>query len=209
MSPLVCPLDGAFANEPAGAIQPRSGTSGGARESRSGLASRFSARVGFAYRNPGLQAAVCNKTSRCSLFSNRRKRRTHSERGNFLPPKQGSDSDGATQSDKPWFLFLVLSLSKRRGAPPLYIGPLSVEQTFKEIQFQNVTQGSLARAIKQNDWFTSVDLNDAFFHISIYPPHRKYIRFAYQGICYEFTVLPFGCNLSPRTFCVRRRAWRP
>jgi hypothetical protein len=86
--------------------------------------------------------------------------------------------------------------------PPPYIGPSSVEQTFEEIQFQNVTQGSLACAIKQNDWFTSVDLKDAFFHISIYPPHRKYLRFAYQGICYEFTVLPFGRNLSPRTFCL-------
>ena len=86
--------------------------------------------------------------------------------------------------------------------PPPFIGPSSVEQTFVEIQFQNVTQGYLARAIKQNDWFTSVDQKDAFFHISIYPPHRKYLRFAYQGICHEFTVLPFGRNLSPRTFCL-------
>ncbi|XDV25867.1 hypothetical protein PO909_029703 [Leuciscus waleckii] len=86
--------------------------------------------------------------------------------------------------------------------PPPYIGPSSVEQTLEEIQFQNVTQGFLARAIKQNDWFTSVDLKDAFFHISIYPPHRKYLRFTYQGICYEFTVLPFGRNLSLRTFCL-------
>ncbi|XDV15041.1 hypothetical protein PO909_015189 [Leuciscus waleckii] len=86
--------------------------------------------------------------------------------------------------------------------PPALYGPSNVEQTFEEIQFQNVTQGSLARAIKQNDWFTSVDLKDAFFHISIYPPHRKYLRLAYQGICYEFTVLPFGRNLSPRTFCL-------
>ncbi|XDV17714.1 hypothetical protein PO909_023534 [Leuciscus waleckii] len=79
--------------------------------------------------------------------------------------------------------------------PPALNGPSNVEQTFEEIQFQNVTQGSLARAIKQNDWFTSVDLKDAFFHISIYPPHRKYLRLAYQGI-------PFGRNLSPRTFCL-------
>ena len=62
-----------------------------------------------------------------------------------------------------------------------------------------LTQGTLARAIKQNDWFTSVDLKDAFFHIGIYPPHRKYLRFAYQGICYEFTVLLFG---SPNVLSV-------
>ena len=125
-------------NDPAGPIQPRSGPSGGARESRSSLAS-FSARVGFAYRNPGLQAAVCNKTSafqQCSLFSHRRKRLTHSERGNFLPPKQGSDSDGATQSHKPWFLFLVFSLSKRRGAPRPILYPRVLNKHLRKYNFR-------------------------------------------------------------------------
>ncbi|XP_048010529.1 uncharacterized protein LOC125244496 [Megalobrama amblycephala] len=72
----------------------------------------------------------------------------------------------------------------------------------RKYNFRMLTHGTLARAIKQNDWFTSVDLKDAFFHISIYPPHRKFLRFAYQGTCYEFTVLPFGLALSPRTFCL-------
>ena len=47
----------------------------------------------FAYHNPGLQAAVCNKTSaflRHSLFSHRRKRLTYSGRGKFLPRNKGA-----------------------------------------------------------------------------------------------------------------------
>ncbi|XP_067307872.1 uncharacterized protein [Pseudorasbora parva] len=72
----------------------------------------------------------------------------------------------------------------------------------RKYNFRMLTYGLLARAIKRNDWFTSVDLKDAFFHISIYPPHRKFLRFAYQGNCYEFTVLPFGMSLSPRCFCL-------
>ncbi|KAI7790836.1 hypothetical protein IRJ41_002448 [Triplophysa rosa] len=68
--------------------------------------------------------------------------------------------------------------------------------------FRMLTHGTLSCSIHQNDWFTSVDLKDAFFHISIYPPHRKFLRFAYQGVCYEFTVLPFGLSLSPRVFCL-------
>ncbi|KAL0201455.1 hypothetical protein M9458_004642, partial [Cirrhinus mrigala] len=70
----------------------------------------------------------------------------------------------------------------------------------RKYNFRMLTHGSLLRSISQNDWFTSIDLKDAFFHISIYPPHRKFLRFAYQGVCYEFTVLPFGLALSPRTF---------
>ena len=41
-----------------------------------------------------------------------------------------------------------------------------------------------------------------FVHISIYPPHRKFLRFTYQGTCNEFTLLPFGLSLSPKTFCL-------
>ncbi|GAA6095931.1 uncharacterized protein LOC125138511, partial [Tachysurus ichikawai] len=72
----------------------------------------------------------------------------------------------------------------------------------RKYNFRMLTHGSLIRSIKRNDWFCSIDLSDAFFHISIYPPHMKFLRFAYQGVCYEFTVLPFGLALSPRTFCL-------
>ena len=63
-----------------------------------------------------------------------------------------------------------------------------------------LTHASLLRLVRQDDWFTSVDLKDAYFHVPIYPPHRKYLRFAFQGICYEYRVLPFGLSLSPRVF---------
>lgn len=61
---------------------------------------------------------------------------------------------------------------------------------------------TLSRSVQRNDWFTSIDLKDAFHHVGIYPPHRKFLRFAYQGKCYEFTVLVFGLALSPRVFCL-------
>lgn len=31
----------------------------------------------------------------------------------------------------------------------------------------------------RNDWFTSVDLKDTYFPFSIYPPHRKFLLFAF------------------------------
>ena len=63
-----------------------------------------------------------------------------------------------------------------------------------------LTAKSLVRTIRPGDWFTSIDLKDAFFHIPIYPPHRKFLRFGFQGKVYEYTVLPFGMSLSPRVF---------
>ena len=63
-----------------------------------------------------------------------------------------------------------------------------------------LTAKSLTRSIRPGDWFTSIDLKDAYFHIPIYPPHRKFLRFGFQGKVYEYTVLPFGMSLSPRVF---------
>lgn len=33
------------------------------------------------------------------------------------------------------------------------------------------------------NWFTSVDLKDAYFPVPIHPPHRMFLRFALQGVC--------------------------
>ncbi len=39
-----------------------------------------------------------------------------------------------------------------------------------------------------------------YFHIQIAPHHRWFLRFAFKGVAYQYTVLPFGLSLAPRTF---------
>ncbi len=41
---------------------------------------------------------------------------------------------------------------------------------------------------------------DAYFHVSILPKHRKFLRFAFRGEAYQHRVLPLGLALSPCTF---------
>ncbi|XP_029963540.1 uncharacterized protein LOC115400030 [Salarias fasciatus] len=70
----------------------------------------------------------------------------------------------------------------------------------RKYKFKMLTHKVLFRSIHPGDWFTSVDLQDAYFHISIYPAHRKYLRFAFKGTAYEYQTLPFGLSLAPRVF---------
>lgn len=76
----------------------------------------------------------------------------------------------------------------------------ALNRHLRKYRFRMLTHASLLRFVRAGDWFTSVDLRDAYFHIPVYPPHWKYLRFAFQGTAYEFVVLPFGLSLSPRVF---------
>ncbi len=49
-------------------------------------------------------------------------------------------------------------------------------------------------------WAVSLDLKDAYFHVKVASRHTRYLRFGYDGVCYEYQVLPFGLSTAPRTF---------
>ena len=53
---------------------------------------------------------------------------------------------------------------------------------------------------KKGDWAILIDLQDAYFHISLHKNHRKYLLFCIQGKAWQFKALPFGPKSSPRTF---------
>ncbi len=66
--------------------------------------------------------------------------------------------------------------------------------------FRMITLKQILSQIRTGDWFCSLHLKDAYFHIQIAPHHRRFLRFAFEGVAYQYTVLPFGLSLAPRTF---------
>ncbi|KAI2647902.1 Transposon Ty3-G Gag-Pol polyprotein [Labeo rohita] len=69
-----------------------------------------------------------------------------------------------------------------------------------KLKFRMLTLKQVVSQIRSEDWFVTIDLKDAYFHVSILPQHRKFLRFAFRGEAYQYRVLPFGLALSPRTF---------
>ncbi len=56
--------------------------------------------------------------------------------------------------------------------------------------FRMITLKQILAQIHPRDWFVSVDLKDAYFHIQIAPHHRRFLRFAFEGTAYQYSVLP-------------------
>ena len=59
---------------------------------------------------------------------------------------------------------------------------------------------SVRQAIRHGDWAASLDLKDAYFHLLIHEADRKFLRFTWGGVVYQFRALPFGLAPAPWVF---------
>ena len=59
---------------------------------------------------------------------------------------------------------------------------------------------TLLDLLSGSEFFTTIDLKDAYFSISIHADHYKYLRFEWNSTLFEFICLPFGLSLAPRVF---------
>ncbi len=77
---------------------------------------------------------------------------------------------------------------------------LDLAWALHKLPFKMLMQKRIFGCIRPRDWFAAIDLKDAYFHVSILPRHRPFLRFAFEGRAYQYKVLPFGLSLSPRVF---------
>ncbi|XP_074107699.1 uncharacterized protein LOC141532965 [Cotesia typhae] len=54
--------------------------------------------------------------------------------------------------------------------------------------------------ISQGSYMATLDLKDAYFLVPVNERDRKYLRFRFNNILYQFTCLPFGLSTSPYIF---------
>lgn len=67
-------------------------------------------------------------------------------------------------------------------------------------KFCMITLQQILPLLSPGDWFMVIDLTDAYYHVSIHPDHRRFLRFSVKGRCFQFRALPFGLSLAPRVF---------
>lgn len=54
--------------------------------------------------------------------------------------------------------------------------------------------------IEEGDWFSRVDLKDAYLHVPLHPLIRPWFRYRLLGKVYQWRTIPFGFRDSPRMF---------
>ncbi len=92
------------------------------------------------------------------------------------------------------------SFQSRMGGLRPILDLHQLNHSVMRLKFKMLTLKQVVSQIRSEDWFVTIDLKDAYFHISIFPQHRKFLRFAFGGEAYQYRVLPFDLALSPCTF---------
>ena len=94
----------------------------------------------------------------------------------------------------------VFTRPKKTGGsrPIINLRPLNACLLVPKFRMQ--TTASLVADMQQGEWAASIDLKDAYFHVPVHQSARKYLRFFFQGVVYQFRALPFGLATAPRVF---------
>lgn len=59
---------------------------------------------------------------------------------------------------------------------------------------------TMIKLMEENCFMATIDLKDAYFLIPIHDKFRKYLRFQFNDLIYEYTCIPFGISTGPYIF---------
>ncbi|KAI2654754.1 Transposon Ty3-G Gag-Pol polyprotein [Labeo rohita] len=60
-----------------------------------------------------------------------------------------------------------------------------LNRSVMRLKFKMLTINQVVSQITSEDWFATIDLKNVYFHVSILPQHRKFLRFAFVGFDHD------------------------
>ena len=105
-----------------------------------------------------------------------------------------------TYREKDEFISSIFLRPKKDGTYRLILNLKHLNRDVEHVHFKMETLKSAVTLMTNNCWFASIDLKDAYYSIPVDAVDRKYLRFIWQGVCYQFTCLPNGLSSAPTIF---------
>ena len=106
------------------------------------------------------------------------------------------------RSDEEWgqFISTIFIVPKPGGKFRPVINLRFLNDYIEYNHFKQETFSLFLDIIQKGDWFIKLDMTDGYFHISIHPHFRKYLKFRWNGVLYHWVCLPFGLSCAPFVF---------
>ena len=94
----------------------------------------------------------------------------------------------------------IFGRMKKDGSTRVILNLKEFNKQFDKIHFKMESLNDAINLMTEGCFFGSIDLKDAYFSINISEHSRKFFRFRFDNILYQFIGLPQGYKDSPRIF---------
>ena len=98
------------------------------------------------------------------------------------------------------FVSNIFTRPKKNGGVRLILDLSDLNEYVVKQHFKMDNIHTVACLLTPNCYMASVDLQDAYYSISIEPEFRKYLQFTWQGHHWQYKALPNGLSSAPRLF---------
>ena len=92
----------------------------------------------------------------------------------------------------------IFGRMKKDGTTRVILNLKEFNKQFDKIHFKMESLNDAINLMTEGCFFGSIDLKDAYFSINIKEGSRKFFRFRFENILYQFIGLPQGYKDSPR-----------
>lgn len=94
--------------------------------------------------------------------------------------------------------FFVISKSSGGLRPIANLKHLNQFLVYRKFRMEGIS--NLKELIFGGEWFTKIDLKDAYFSIPVNAHHQPFLQILFEGQIFQFTCLPFGLASAPWAF---------
>ncbi|KAI9551258.1 reverse transcriptase [Daphnia sinensis] len=94
--------------------------------------------------------------------------------------------------------FFVISKSSGGLRPIANLKHLNQFLVYRKFKMEGIA--NLKELILGGEWFTKIDLKDAYFSIPVNAHHQPFLQILFEGQIFQFTCLPFGLASAPWAF---------
>ncbi len=112
-------------------------------------------------------------------------------RGDCCPPGKGCNRAGPSSQMSQGFYSPYFIVPKKGGGLRPILDLRVLNRALHKLPFKMLTHRCMIKCIQPQDWFAAIDLKDAYFHVSILPRHRPFLRFAFSS---RFKVLYYSSH---------------
>ena len=106
----------------------------------------------------------------------------------------------APNFDQNEYISTIFVVPKKDGGYRVILNLKHLNEFIEKSHFKMSSLNAAIDLMTKDCYMASVDFKSAYYSVSVREKYRKYLRFEFEGVKYQYTCLPMGLTTGPRDF---------